>query len=272
MTKQDNPLINKLNRSNVMPGMTFRLPSKGIPYKGTDIISDEVLDGEVVVHPMNTLDEIYLKTPDMLFQGTAIDKVIGRCCPQILKPTQLLAKDVDYLLTCLRLISYGNLLQVPYTCECPNAKEVELQVPISDFLNKTKEMKGADLVFELNGFQITLKYVNFENMIKLNQENRDLSNPDELFETFLGNIAVNIESVDVITDRDQITEWLRVIDRKFQMDILNKIEKVNNWGINLEYKFTCKYCSKKKSVPIALNPVSFFTEPSSQDQQTSEED
>lgn len=278
MLDTKNPLIYKMLKSNSIPGTTFRLPSKGIPYTNGEL-SNEVVEGEVIIYPMSTLDEIYLKSPDMLFQGTAVEKTISRCCPQVLKPLELLAKDIDFILTCMRQVSYGNILTVTYECECEKSKPVDLQIAISDLINKTKVISDKNsnkLVFELDGFLIKTKYVRFGEMIKLNQENvldeSDENSPDVIFSTFIKNVSVNIESIDDIVDHDTIAEFLKVQQRSFQMAILKKIQSVNNWGVNFDYKFTCKYCDTPKTTSVALNPVSFFTEPSSQEQSNKNDD
>ena len=274
---QHNPLIHKMLKSNAIPGTVFRLPSKGVPYTNGEL-ADEVVGGEVLVYPMSTLDEIYLKSPDMLFQGTAVEKTLSRCCPQILKPLELLAKDVDYILTCMRQVSYGNILTVPYECDCEKAKPVDLEVPISDFLNKAKVLSDKNiknLSFTLDSFLIKTKYVRFGEMIKMNQENlidNDEDTPDSIFDTFIKNISANIESIDGIEDNKMIVDFLKAQQRSFQMKILKNIQDINNWGVNFEYKFTCKYCDKVKTTAIALNPVSFFTEPSSQEAPSKNDD
>src|SRR3569832_318234 len=92
--------LHKRTNQNTLPGQTYRLPSLGKYPEG--VLSDDVVNGELVLHPMSTLDEIYLKTPDMLFQGTAIEQVFARRVPQVLKPLELIPKDVDYILSALR--------------------------------------------------------------------------------------------------------------------------------------------------------------------------
>jgi hypothetical protein len=265
-----NPLIHKMHKTNLMPGVTFRLPSRGLSYTNGEL-SDEVVDGEIIVHPMSTLDEIYLKSTDMLFQGTAVQKTVARCCPQILKPLELLSKDVDYILTCMRQVSYGNILSVPFTCNCANAKDTELSVPISDFLTNTKTITDESmklLSFELDGFQIKSKYVTFGQMVKINQdtmtESSVLDEPEEIFSIFIKNISANINNIDGVVDQELIIEFLKAQNRQFQMAVLKHIQDVNDWGVNFEYKFVCKYCKNNQKISIALNPVSFFTEPSSQ--------
>lgn len=265
-----NPLIVKMNKSNAMPGMTFRLPSRGVPYENGEIDSD-VQDGEILVHPMSTLDDIYLKTPDMLFQGTAIEQTVSRCCPQIKSPLDLLSKDVDYVLSAMRMVSYGNILAVPFKCNCEKAKEIDVEVPINNFVNRAKTITKEDLdrlTFDLFGFRIELQYVTFRNMLALGQQDMETDEvtPEEIFSKFIRNLAVNVKAIDGITDKEMILEFLRKQQRKFQMALLDHVRDANSWGLNFDHAFTCKWCGEQRSVTVSLNPVSFFTEHSSREQ------
>ena len=112
-TTNINPLLARVN----LPGETFKLPSGGILYDDDEISSD-VKDGELHVLPMTTYDEILLRTPDLLFSGDAIKQVFNRCVPQVTNPMLLFAKDVDFLLLCLRKVTYGDEMEVPYTHTC----------------------------------------------------------------------------------------------------------------------------------------------------------
>lgn len=275
-----NPLLAKLHKSNIIPGVTFRLPSKGIPYVNGEL-DDDVHDGEILVNPMSTLDEIYLKTPDMLFQGTAVEKTILRCCPQVKKPLELLSKDVDYILTCMRLVSYGNILTTEYKCDCDKSKPIDVDINVSDFVNKTKNIDNAaldKLTFTIDGFLFKIRFVTFQKMIELNQEslsdNTDDDNktPDEIFDKFIKNLTVNIENIDGVRDPAMIEEFLKNQSRKFQMAVLDKITEANNWGVKFDYIHHCKWCDNDKNIQVSLNPVSFFTEPSSQEHQSKKSD
>src|SRR5271170_226889 len=118
-TKPANPLLERIR----MPGETFRLPSGALFYPTeSGILDSTVTDGEVHIHPMTALDEIALKTPDLLFSGLAVIQVFGRCIPQIKDAKRLLAKDVDFLLVALRKVSYGPEMELSYTHDCEKAK------------------------------------------------------------------------------------------------------------------------------------------------------
>lgn len=134
----DNPLLRRFNH---MPPETFRLPSGGVFYTNGEL-DDEVINGEVEVHPMTAIDEITIKSPDMMYQGTAIEKVFSRCIPQVLKPLELLTKDMDYLLVCLRIVTYGETLDLtwecPPTCEVRQEREAE-EARLKEKLSKEME-------------------------------------------------------------------------------------------------------------------------------------
>lgn len=256
----DNILLKKLNN---MPGQTFRLPSRGIPYKNGEL-RDEVIDGEVVVFPMTTLDEIYLKTPDMLFQGTAVEKVLSSRVPQILKPKELLAKDVDYILTCLRKVSYGDTFLINYTCDtCENPKSAEYSVDINAFLQKSKELNSTtnNNLYDIDNFIFKFKFAKFDDIIKIHQESED-STPESIYNNIINSIITNIEAIDDVTNPSIIKEFLSSCNVRFQSEILNKITQLNKWGLEYDTTIECKFCKQTKTFPITLNPISFFTLPS----------
>jgi hypothetical protein len=117
MTTNQNPLLQKIK----IPGKRFRLPSRGLFYTQGEL-EDGVVDGEIIVYPMTSIDEMYLRSPELLFNGEAIDIVIKRCCPEIKKPLQLVSKDVDFILACLRVVSYGNSYTIK--TKCPKCEEL----------------------------------------------------------------------------------------------------------------------------------------------------
>jgi hypothetical protein len=141
----NNPLLRRFSH---MPPETFRLPSGGVFYTDGEL-DPEVVNGEVVVYPMTAIDEITIKSPDMLYQGSAIEKVFNRCIPQVLKPMKLLTKDVDYLMVCLRIVTYGKMLdltwQCPPTCEKRIEKE-RIQAETKEAL--MKEMESGERIAE----------------------------------------------------------------------------------------------------------------------------
>lgn len=273
-TEQLNSLKTKLHKRknvNTLPGQTFRLPSLGKKYKNNEI-ADDVKDGEIILHPMSTLDEIYLKTPDMLFQGTAVEEVLRRRAPQILKPLDLLPKDVDYILSALRQITYGDLMEVSFTCSDSKCGHVnhKAATKISTFLKKSKTLENFDsskLVFELESFMFEIQFSTYGELIALQQRNvnNTMETPDDVYSMFIDNLALNIKSIDGIEDHETIHSFLyNDADSVFQQNLLEHIQQINQWGVEFSADFVCEKCKKPTTVPIAINPVTFFSQPSDQ--------
>lgn len=129
--KQENPLLKKIK----LPGKRFRLPSRGLFYTDGEL-KDTVVDGEIEIFSMSTTDEITLRTPDYLFSGEAIEKVFKRCIPEVEKPLKLLSRDVDYLLTALRVVSYGDVTELNVECPaCAKKQKSENEKKEEEFLD-----------------------------------------------------------------------------------------------------------------------------------------
>lgn len=267
----DNPLIKKMQK--IIPGSTIRLPSKGLFYKDHEL-HDDVSNGEIIIHPMTTLDEIIIRSPDMLFQGTAIAKVVARCAPQVEKPLELFSKDIDYILTMLRKVSYGNEVIIDF--ECPTCKERaeeneevekhEYNLSIDYFLNKSKELNLDDLtkynITLENGMVIHLRPSKFNEMIRMYQIDDTTKTPEEIEDIITSSILAVIKDVDNIDDRGFIQGWLKILPVSVMEEIVSKIANTNNWGPDFSYKITCKDCETEHDISYILNPVSFFTLPS----------
>ena len=111
----ENPLANYFRQ----PSIYISLPSKGKFYpKGT---LDMPKNDELPVYPMTATDEITYKTPDALFNGSAIIKVIESCVPNIKDAWEIPISDIDLILTAIRIASYGHTLDIETTC--PECKE-----------------------------------------------------------------------------------------------------------------------------------------------------
>ncbi len=274
--KRVNPLLDRLNK---LPGTTIRLPSRGLFYSNGEL-DPECVDGEVQISPMTATDELMMRSIDMLFQGTAIENVIKRCAPQIIKPMQLLVGDVDYILTQLRKISYGTHLPIMYECECGKTEEEqkkrkeaglnEYLVPVDHFIMNTKELASKDFnkkfkVELKNGQHVTIQPIRFVDFVKL--QHMDDPNQMKDIEDVKEYVATNFTSitaaVDEITDKEHIKEWYKSLPRLESEKIKNKVTASEDWGMEFKYSITCKSCKEKKELKTQLNPMYFFMLPSS---------
>lgn len=288
-----NPLLDRFNK---MPPETFRLPSRGTLYNNGEL-DGEVTNGEVLVYPMTTVDEITMKSPDMLFQGTAVEKVFKRCIPQVNKPLELLSNDVDYLLMCLRMVTYGPTLELKWDCpECKVKKENEkvsmegsgdieathsredpesfdnvkgktYAVSLEKLLKKTRPLEfhnNKDFNVELKtGEKVVLKPTTFKEMLNLYQYDVDaLTTPEDLEDFVMDGILAVIQSVDGITNKVHIREWAKKCEAPVMESLQQRIHSANDWGTSYTHTFVCNKCSFEYTGEIPLNPIEFFTQPS----------
>ena len=263
-TKLSNPLLDKLTT----PGETFRLPSQGLFYTNGELTED-VMRGEVVVYPMTTLDEIVLNTPDMLLSGSAVTTVISRRVPQILRPELLLSTDVDFLMLCLRMVTFGRTLSMTFQHTCQGAENHEYDVDLSTLIARAKEIDPTSLdakfkVVMPNGQVVLLRPLIYKQILALYQmaaKSGDTSSWSlSETETFVVDaLSGVIRSVDGITDPSQIRVWLEQIPLGWKRDIETAAQQTSSWGAELELKTKCVDCGADISIPISVNPVSFFS-------------
>jgi len=255
-----NPLLARVH----MPGSTFKIPSGGLFYKNGEL-ADDVIDGEVHVQPMTAYDEVLIKTPDLLFSGEAVEKIFKRCIPQIIKPKELFAKDIDFLMICLRKITFGDFFNIVYTHDCEDAKSHEYSIDINHFVKNTKRIDpttiGSIYTTKINNGQtVKMHPSRFKDVIKMLQNidpNGDFT-PEEETESIIDTIMSVISSVDDIVDKNMIREWLQTIPAGWIGNLSEAIEKTSDWGPDFVYKTKCKDCGKVVKITAPINPLSFF--------------
>lgn len=257
---QENPLLNKLR----IPGETFRLPSQGLFYNDGEL-SPDVKDGEVHIYPMTTIDELVIRSPDKLFSGDAITEVFNRCIPQILKPTELFTKDVDFLMVCLRRLSYGDSLSVNYKHTCGDAKVHEYPISMDGFIRQCKRIDPTSIssnysVTMDNGQVVLLRPLRYSGYISIMQQNSnaDIQSTDDMLNQILNTLINVIYQVDDISDKSQIIEWLSKIPTGWGNKLSTAIDGMADWGIDFTIKTKCVDCDESISLPIPANPISFF--------------
>lgn len=263
MTENVQPTKNPLLEAIRMPGKTFKLPSGGLFYTNGELAND-VKNGEVRVYPMRGIDEIKIKTPDMLLNGTAVEEVFAHCIPQVVKPMDLFAKDVDFLLVCIREISYGPEVEVRYKHDCKDAKEHGYAVNISSFIQHAKSIDPTTTneTFSMtleNGQRVELRPTRYRDVLDMfNAADGDLS-PDTIHKNLVRVLSSMIVKVDNVDNTDLINEWLSEIKAGWIKDISKALERTGDWGASFDTHTTCKDCGGEIIITTTLNPVSFFT-------------
>lgn len=254
-----NPLLDRIK----MPGETFTLPSGGLMYEA-GVLDSSVTDGEIHVHPMTVIDEIAIKSPDLLFSGEAVRQVFARCIPQVLHPNKMFARDVDFLLVCLRKVSYGAEMRLQYIHDCDDKKH-EYSVDVDQFIKGSRKLDpmGIKGTYELkmpNGQKVTMRPIRFGDFILMMQIT-DMKTEDieEVKRLTLRSVQGVISKVDEIEDPESIYEWLAAVPPGYLTKINDNIDNTLAWGPDFKTTTTCFSCKEKIEIVAPLNPLSFFT-------------
>lgn len=263
MSQTVNPLLERLR----IPGETFRLPSQGIFYTNGEL-DENVKNGEVEVHPMTAIDEVILNTPDKLLSGKAIVEIFERCIPQVLKPTELLAKDVDFLLVCLRMVSFGQQMDVMYQHTCPGALNHTYAIDLQKMIRSTKSIDPTTISNEYkvtipNGQVATLRPLTYSKVIELYQTTAltktDNISEDEAKVLIINTLASVVRQVDNTEDPTFIREWVSSLPIKWKRMLEAAAQNVSQWGVDFSVKQVCQDCKHEMEIQVSPNPVSFFT-------------
>jgi len=268
MTETTNPLLKRLR----IPGATFRLPSQGILYTNGEL-DQSVKNGEVEVNPLTAIDEIALSSSDKLISGKAVTEVISRCIPQVLKPELLLNTDVEFLLVALRIVTFGDVIEVQYQHTCDGAKEHTYKVNLQAMSARARPLDPTAITKEYtitlpNEQVVVLRPLIFSDVIALVQSHAELSgkerneipvDQEELMQFANKSIAAIVMSVDGITNQEQIREWVSALPLGYKRQIEQTAHAVTRWGVDTTSKQVCADCKAKIDVPVIVNPVSFFT-------------
>ena len=105
MVSQVQPQIaNPLAKHFRQPEVYIDLPSQGKFYPQGALATNK----QLAVLPMTALDEINLKTPDALYNGTSMVNLIKSCVPSIIDPWSVPMLDFDTVLLGTKIASMGN--------------------------------------------------------------------------------------------------------------------------------------------------------------------
>lgn len=259
----NNPLLAKVQ----IPGQVVRLPSGGLHY-GDGELSPDVQNGELHVRPMTAIDEITIRSPDMIVSGQALRDVFKNCIPGILKPERLLMRDVDYLLMALRQTTYGDTYEMGFKHDCEHAKMHTYTISLPALINKTIEYDSEHYeqlrtVTMPNGQIVTLRpAMVMEDLLKIIQMTDFQAKQTDirtLQDQRIMGVGAMIARVSDVTDPSMIAEWLAAIPLQWFTTISDAIDKLSGWGPDTKSTFVCKDCGSPFEVDIPLNPVVFFS-------------
>ena len=272
----NNPLSNYFRQ----PSIYLKLPSNGNFYPENTL--DMPPNGELPIYPMTAIDEISYRTPDALYNGTAVMNVIKSCVPNILDPWVIPAVDFDAILASIRIASYGHSMEIDTTCpKCEETASYSLDLrTVLDQLKSPDYSKSVD-IGDLKVFfkPLSYKQINENSVIQFEEqklasvlEDMEMDEEEKLqrLSTAFANmteltvkaLAQNINYIQtpegIVQEEEYINDFLHNCDR----DIYNRIRdyvigmKDDNELKPLQIK--CQECEHEYEQPFTLDMSNFF--------------
>lgn len=271
----DNPLKQFFRR----PSVYLKLPSGGKGYKPG--IVDIPVSGELPVYPMTAIDEITSKTPDALFNGTAVVELIKSCVPDIKDPWAINSVDLDAVLIAIRAASGGNDLEL--TSSCPACKnEGRYGINLVNVLatmktgDYTQELVVNDLGFKFRPLSYKemndagLQQFEVQKMFALVEKTEDNEQKTKLTETALRNVtditmrllARTIEYVrtptTMVDNPEYIYDFLKNCDKTTYTAVRDHNAKLKASTEMKPLDIQCVECKHEYKQPFTLNYTDFF--------------
>lgn len=245
----------------------MEIPSRGIPYKEDgsmgDIFQEGALtpDGKVQVRALTTKDELIwtdqklvedLKAPMIILKNT----VLG-----LKKPEMLIRADVEAMLLQARVLTYGKLTKVSWSCsQCGKANEITVdytKLPI-------KHLESFEqLMLTFKNYEIYMIPIVFKEAVEIQRANdNDVSEQ-------LDKIVSCIQRVDVTTpdgkkqtvaDKMLIAQWVEQVNPKDFKHIINHFTEVNKVGTVMDLDVKCAHCGYKEKTDVVVDITNFFSE------------
>lgn len=270
-----NPLKQYFRR----PAVYVRLPSNGKYYAPGVVNIPE--NGELPVYPMTAIDDITLRTPDALFNGTAMAEVMRSCIPDIIDPWAINNIDLDAILIAIRSASGDSNLEIESTC--PACKEGSTYGV--DLIAILSQLKSADYITELqiNDLKIKFRPLNYKEMNQASvgqfetqrafamleqiqdegernlKSKEALQNVTELTMRLLSNAIEYVSTPTIqVTEKEYILDFLRNCDKTAYTNIRDHLSSLRSSTEIKPLKIKCVHCEHNYDQPFTLNTSDFF--------------
>ena len=280
MTQSSNPLKQFFRQ----PAIYMRLPSGGQFW--TEGSLDMPPNRELAVYPMTAIDEITYRTPDALFNGSAVVSVIQSCVPSVKNAWKMPAVDVNSILVAIRIASYGQKMEL--NTDCPACKEEnEFEIDLNMVLSSQQPPDYSDSI-KYNDLEIFFRPISYDdqnqiNMLQFEQQRIMQSIPDSnltddekskkfneslqaitkiTIKALKSNIGAIRTPQALVSEPDFIEEFLVNCDRKLYNQIRDHVVSLRSSNEFKPLKMTCSACSHNFEQDFTLDSTSFFADAS----------
>lgn len=276
MSNSTNPLQQFFRQ----PVIYLKLPSGGQFWpKGSLTMPPNY---ELPVLPMTAIDEITYRTPDALFNGSAVVNVVHSCIPDIKNAWKMPGSDLYPILIAIRIASYGADMDLETTCtSCGhtdsytvNLNSIIDTMPKSDFSASLK-LGDLEVYFQPVDYetQNQINLLQFEQQKILQQIQESDQSEDQKMKLLDGAlkeitnltikaITASIASVRtpsaLVSDRNFIEEFLNNCDRSMFMTIRDHAIKLRTDSELPPMELACTECGHQYKQAIVLDSTNFF--------------
>jgi hypothetical protein len=275
MAIQNNPLKQYFRR----PAIYIKLPSGGMNYPQGVIDIPET--GELPVYPMTAIDEITSKTPDGLFNGSAVAEIISSCIPNIKDPWQLTSVDLDAVLIAIRSAANGSELEIETVCPActEDAKyglnlvgllssiksgDYETELAVNDLLIKFRPLTFKEMnVVSVSQFEMQRQFIQL-NALEDNDEKNKRSKEvlkaitDTTMQA-LSKCIVHIKTPTVFVDENEyIFDFIQNCDKTMYEQIRDHNASLKQQSESKPLKVKCIHCDHEYEQPFTMNISDFF--------------
>lgn len=278
-SETQNPLFKHFRQ----PQLHLKLPSGGRWWEAGSL--ELPVTGELPVYAMTARDELILKTPDALLNGSATADVIESCCPAIKDSWKMPTVDLDAILIAIRIATYGNRME--FTSICPHCDSKNDHAIDLNALAGQIECPDFDTTVAVDGLEIYIRpetYQEFTNNSMKNYEEQrilslvqneampeaeKLNKFNELFKKLVNSnidhvvrsvAGIKTEDGTVVEDYIQLKEFFSNCNRPIWDAVKNRLMELgaHNTLRNIPVQCENESCGKDYNTPLLFELSSFF--------------
>jgi len=272
-------MTNPLKQYFRRPAIFMRLPSEGKFYSEGSI--DLPDNKELPIYPMTAIDEITSKTPDMLFNGSAIVEIIRSCVPNIKNPWEIPQIDLDPILVAIRAATNGNSMDINSTCPACE-EEGKYGINLTGLLTSLKS-GNYDNEITINDLKFKFKPLSYKQINQVNSSQFEIQavmnglenitddavrqaktteSMTKLTELSMGFVAESIEHITspsaFVTEKEYILDFLKNCDRQTFESLRKATIELRQSSEIKPLRIKCVNCANEYEQTLVLNATDFF--------------
>lgn len=276
-----NPLMNYFRQ----PAIYARLPSNGNFWPEGSLNWPQ--NGEIPVYPMTARDEITYRTPDALFNGSAVVEVVQSCVPNVKNAWMMPSVDIDAIMIAIRIATFGHAMPVGSRCPaCNNEEDYNIDLRL---VNETIQAGDYHRTLKIGDLELYFRPLNYQqvnaNSLAQFEQQKMMANLEatadataELRSRTMSEALKNLTDVtmralansinmirtptSLVNEPAQIEEWVNNCDRRTFTLIRDFVLALRNSSEIKPIPIKCGNCGHEYEQPFTLDMTSFFEDAS----------